>query len=60
MYCAFEAGRYSCCQSVVSLFHDYVAQLIKYDKKFFIVGHQNAIHCKGIFLVFIKSGVWLG
>ena len=26
-----------------SLFREYVAQLIKYDKKFIIIGHQNAI-----------------
>ena len=26
-----------------SLFREYVAQLIKYDKKFVIIGHQNAI-----------------
>ncbi len=26
-----------------SLFREYVAQLIEYDKKFLIVGHQNAI-----------------
>ena len=32
-----------------SLFREYVAQLIKYDKKFIIVGHQNAISYKEIF-----------
>jgi hypothetical protein len=29
-----------------SLFREYVAQLIEYDKKFVIVGHQNAITYK--------------
>jgi predicted RNA methylase len=29
-----------------SLFREYVAQLIEYDKKFVIVGHQNAINTK--------------
>ena len=32
-----------------SLFREYVAQLIEYDKKFIIVGHQNAISYKEIF-----------
>ena len=32
-----------------SLFREYVAQLIEYDKKFVIVGHQNAITYKEIF-----------
>jgi hypothetical protein len=31
-----------------SLFREYVAQLIEYDKKFIIVGHQNAITYKEI------------
>ena len=32
-----------------SLFREYVAQLVKYNKKFLIVGHQNAITYKEIF-----------
>lgn len=32
-----------------SLFREYVAQLIKYDKKFLIIGNQNAITYKEIF-----------
>ena len=32
-----------------SLFREYVAQLIEYDKKFLIIGHQNAITYKEIF-----------
>ena len=32
-----------------SLFREYVAQLVEYDKKFIIVGHQNAITYKEIF-----------
>ena len=31
-----------------SLFREYIAQLIEYDKKFIIVGHQNAITYKSI------------
>ena len=30
----------------ISLFREYVAQLIEYDKKFLIIGHQNAITYK--------------
>ena len=32
-----------------SLFREYVAQLVEYDKKFIIVGHQNAITYKETF-----------
>ncbi len=32
-----------------SLFLDYVAQLVQYDKKFLVVGNQNAITYKEIF-----------
>ena len=34
-----------------SLFREYVAQLIEYDKKFLIIGHQNAITYKGTLYV---------
>ena len=43
-----------------SLFRDYVAQLIKYDKKFLIIGHQNAIHYKEIFPLIRDNKIWLG
>jgi len=43
-----------------SLFREYVAQLIKYDKKFLIIGHQNAITYKEIFPLFITNKIWLG
>lgn len=43
-----------------SLFREYVAQLIEYDKKFLIIGNKNAIHYKEIF-PFIKSNkIWVG
>jgi hypothetical protein len=32
-----------------SLFREYVAQLVKYDKKFLIIGNINAITYKEIF-----------
>ena len=43
-----------------SLFREYVAQLVKYDKKFLIIGHQNSINCKEIFPLFKENKVWLG
>ena len=43
-----------------SLFREYVAQLIEYDKKFVIVGHQNAITYKEIFKLIKENKIWLG
>lgn len=43
-----------------SLFREYVAQLIKYDKRFVIVGHQNAITYKEIFPLIQQNKLWLG
>lgn len=43
-----------------SLFREYVAQLIKYDKKFIIIGNQNAITYKEIFKLIKENKLWLG
>jgi hypothetical protein len=43
-----------------SLFREYVAQLVEYDKKFIIVGHQNAISYKEIFRLVKEDRLWLG
>jgi len=43
-----------------SLFREYVAQLMEYDKKFIIVGHQNAIAYKEIFKLIKEDKFWLG
>lgn len=43
-----------------SLFREYVAQLIKYDKKFVILGNQNAITYKEIFQLIKENKIWLG
>lgn len=43
-----------------SLFRDYVAQLIQYNKKFIIIGHQNAITYKEIFKLIKDNKMWLG
>lgn len=43
-----------------SLFREYMAQLIEYDKKFIIVGHQNALTYKEIFPLIKENKLWLG
>ena len=43
-----------------SLFREYVAQLIKYDKKFLIIGNVNAITYKEIFKLIKENQAWLG
>lgn len=43
-----------------SLFREYVAQLIEYDKMFLIIGTQNAIHYKEIFPLIKENKLWLG
>lgn len=43
-----------------SLFRAYVAQLMQYEKKFVIVGNQNAISYKEIFPLIKSNRVWLG
>jgi hypothetical protein len=43
-----------------SLFREYVAQLIKYDKKFLIVGSLNSITYKEIFKLIKDNKLWLG
>ncbi len=43
-----------------SLFREYMAQLMTYDKQFLIVGNQNAITYKEIFRLIQENKVWLG
>jgi len=43
-----------------SLFREYVAQLMKYNKKFLIIGNQNALTNKDIFELIKKNKIWLG
>lgn len=43
-----------------SLFREFVAQLIEYDKKFIIIGHQNALSYKEIFPLIQNNQMWLG
>lgn len=43
-----------------SLFREYVAQLIAYEKKFVIIGNKNAIHYKEIFPFIKTNKIWVG
>lgn len=43
-----------------SLFRDYVALMMKYDKKFIIVGNQNAISYTDTFSLIKDGKMWLG
>ncbi len=43
-----------------SLFREYVAQLIEYDKKFIIIGSLNAITYKELFKLLQSNKLWLG
>ena len=43
-----------------SLFREYIAQLVEYDKKFVVIGNQNAITYKEIFPLFKENKLWLG
>jgi len=43
-----------------SLFREYVAQLVEYDKKFLIIGNINAISYKEIFKLIKENKAWLG
>ena len=43
-----------------SLFREYVAQLIKFNKKFIIIGNVNAITYKEIFPLIRDDKIWMG
>ena len=43
-----------------SLFREYIAQLIEYDKKFVVIGNMNAIAYKEIFPLIKNGKLWLG
>jgi len=43
-----------------SLFREYVAQLVEYNKKFLILGDQNAITYKEFFKLIKENKLWLG
>ena len=43
-----------------SLFREYVAQLMQYEKKFLIIGNGNAVTYKEIFPLIKENKLWLG
>lgn len=43
-----------------SLFREYIGQLMEYDKKFLVIGSQNAITYKEIFPLLKENRMWLG
>lgn len=43
-----------------SLFREYMSQLVQHDKKFLVIGHQNAITYKEIFPLIMDNKIWLG
>lgn len=43
-----------------SLFREYIAQLVKYEKQFLIIGNQNAITYKEVFPLIRDNKLWLG
>ncbi len=43
-----------------SLFREYINQLVKYDKKFIILGNLNAITYKNFFPLLKENKVWMG
>ena len=49
-----------CTNPPFSLFREYVAQLMKYDKKFLILGRMSALHYSEIFPFIKNNRIWLG
>ncbi len=43
-----------------SLFREYVAQLMEYNKRFLIIGNMNAITYKEMFPLIMNNKVWMG
>ncbi|MBR1397023.1 MAG: adenine-specific methyltransferase EcoRI family protein [Selenomonadaceae bacterium] len=43
-----------------SLFREFVAQLVDYDKKFLMIGNLNNIKYKDILPLFMRNKIWLG
>src|SRR5699024_9595895 len=43
-----------------SLFREYVAQLVEYEKEFLVIGNHNAITYKEVFPLLKENKMWLG
>lgn len=49
-----------CTNPPFSLFRKYVGQLMKYNKKFLIIGHQSNVSYQDVFPLIKENKVWLG
>lgn len=49
-----------CTNPPFSLFREYVAQLMKYDKKFIIIANKNSLTNKAIFPLLRRDKLWTG
>lgn len=49
-----------CTNPPFSLFHEYIGQLMKYKKKFLVIGSHNAVTYKEIFPLIMGNDIWLG
>ena len=49
-----------CTNPPFSLFREYIAQLVKNNKKFLIIGTMNAIHYSEIFPLIKENKIWCG
>ena len=49
-----------CTNPPFSLFREYVAQLMEYDKQFLIIGNMNALKYKEIFPLIMHNKLWMG
>lgn len=43
-----------------SLYREYVAQLVEYDKKFIIIGSKNSVTNRDIFPLIMQNKLWVG
>ena len=60
MYRIVKEADVVCTNPPFSLFREYVATLVKYDKHFIIIGNKNAITYKEIFLLIKNNKIWCG
>lgn len=49
-----------CTNPPFSLFREFIAQLVEYDKKFVVIGNKNAVTYKEFFPLLRNNTVWLG
>lgn len=49
-----------CTNPPFSLFREYIAQLVEYEKKFLIIGNFNAVTYKEVFPLIKNNKMWLG